>query len=135
MGLFAGLGLVSTPDSANNSNDDDWIIGDNLAELTKKRTSSPIDRCTGVQLHVILSSPQDLVPGAHPSVSSSPSYASVPPGLDSDWVKTLGKRCAKHGLGVHVWGVAAFEESYGGLQDLLPLAQCTGGQVCHLFSD
>lgn len=130
MGLLAGLGLVSStpPPSVN---DDEWVIGDNLAELASKRSSSPVDRCTSVQLHMLLSSPQDLVYGSHPSVGVCPRGSQVEglPQLDPQWVTQLGERCALHGLGVHVWGIAPFEESYSGLQDLLPLVQLTGGQV------
>jgi hypothetical protein len=128
MGLLTGLGIVAP--TVTSSMDDDWVVGDNLAGLAKKRTSSPIDRCTRVQLHVLLSSPQDLVSGSHDSVSSSLSSSSESACLDSSWVKALAQRCAHSGLGVNVWGIAAFEDSYGGLQDLLPLVQLTGGQVC-----
>jgi hypothetical protein len=128
MGLLAGFGLTSAQPDPSEANDD-WIIGDNIAELKKKRTSSPIDRCTGVQLHLLVSSPQDLVVGAHDSVSSAEIKTSEIPRLDSSWISNMGERCAQHGLGVHVWGIAAFEDSYSGLQDLLPLAQKTGGQV------
>ena len=129
VGLLAGLGLVSS-ETANVDDDNEWTIGDNLAELKKKRHSSPIDRCTGVQLHIMLSSPQDLVPGSHESVHCPETNSPLSiPTLDHDWMSKLGERCARSGLGVHVWGINSFEESYCGLQDLLPLVQQTGGQV------
>ena len=133
LGLLAGMGIISSEEGGDSRDKDAWIIGDNIAELTQKRTSSPIDRCTGVQLHIIVSSPQDIVSGSHcsaPAASATPAgNLPRPLGMDPAWVRQMGKRCAHHGLGVNVWGVAAFEESYGSLQDLLPLVQCTGGQV------
>lgn len=85
---------------------------------------SPIDSCCGCVLHVFVSSPQDLPPGAHDSVGTSDA-------LDPAWVHSRAALFAAKSLCVHVWAVCSFEGHPVGLSALAPLARLTGGAMHH----
>jgi hypothetical protein len=94
---------------------------------------SPISSCCGCVLHVFVSSPQDLPPGAHDSVSVSEagSAGHGAGALDPTWVRARAALFASKSLCVHVWAVCSFEGHPLGLSALAPLARLTGGALHH----
>jgi len=120
----------------------------------EQRVLSAASRCSGIVLHLFVSSPQDLPEGAHASVAASPAtesleetekryeererdifqqkrafYESSKPGLDKKWSAELGMKFVQQGIQANVWGICWQNSQRIGLAALSPLAQMTGGST------
>eukprot|EP00602_Paraphysomonas_sp_CaronLab_P007624 CAMPEP_0185022862 /NCGR_PEP_ID=MMETSP1103-20130426/5561_1 /TAXON_ID=36769 /ORGANISM="Paraphysomonas bandaiensis, Strain Caron Lab Isolate" /LENGTH=924 /DNA_ID=CAMNT_0027555133 /DNA_START=35 /DNA_END=2806 /DNA_ORIENTATION=- len=122
IGLLTGLGILGGEDYEEAR--DEWDIGKRGQPI-----GAAIDDCTGVVLHLMLSSNQDLTSGSHDSVGITTATGHSRPSLSEDWVKNLATKCARSGLGVNVWGLADFDSSNVSLSQLMPLTTLTGGKV------
>lgn len=131
---------------------------DGSEEYGQSLPMCPVDCCSGVVLHLFLSSPQDLPEGSHASVGPlgcgiDPKWAEVmtalcelrmPTSLQESCIRSteLLKRAtlslqdiatlfARKSLSVSLWSVVSFEGQGVGLKELAPLAELTGGAVRH----
>ncbi len=106
-------------------------------------TLPPVDTCSGVILHIFVSSAQDLPPGWHASssgeqhsnASSTRKYKhgqAAPIGVSVEWAEEIGNELAKKQMSINLWAVTSFDSGDAGLHELTPLAQLTGGSINHI---
>lgn len=129
-----GLGLIGAaqqPQSPNpatstlnaGANGKGVSSGGDVAAMDRGGALGPVDRCSGVILHVFTSAPQDLPQGAHPSARSDSGSSSY------FWSDDLASAVSTRGLSINLWGVSSFESNTCDLGGLAPLARRTGGSI------
>jgi hypothetical protein len=129
-----GLGLIGAAESGNNDDNngsrDDGGNNDAGAESGDViQSKGPVDKCSGVILHLFVGGPQDLPPGTHPSARQQQGQPGQAQGTSCFWSEDLAHAVAVRGLSINVWGVSSFEGNSCDLLGLGPLAKCTGGTI------
>ena len=148
-GLLADVGIGLLAQTPTNT---DWAL-DNTGSTESKRmngsketyTSNEHDRdilpaadqCSGIIMHLFVSSPQDIPSSWHPS-GSEPSTG-VPSGLSSKWTENLGRTLGNKGVTVNLWAMSSWETApqdwsgvsgaQVGIHALMPIVEATGGGI------
>lgn len=97
--------------------------GEETAAMDRGGATGPVDRCSGVILHVFTSAPQDLPQGTHSSARSDSG------GCSYFWSDDLASAVSSRGLSINLWGISSFESNSCDLACLGPLARRTGGSI------